>query len=59
VCGKKVPNFIRIFLHHLLLYPLLLLLPLLLLDLNIQVLGTYMSGICIELSLKVCTVSIK
>jgi len=27
--------------------------------LNIQVLGTYMSGTCIQLSLKVCTVSIK
>ena len=27
--------------------------------LNIQVLGTYMSGTYIELSLKVCTVSIK
>ena len=27
--------------------------------LNIQVLGTYMSGIYIELSLQVCTVSIK
>ncbi len=27
--------------------------------LNIQVLGTYMLGTCIQLSLKVCTVSIK
>jgi hypothetical protein len=31
VCGKKVPNCIRLFLHLLLLYPLLLLLPLILL----------------------------